>query len=276
MGREEWLLAESIAQELNHAEKALHEVDRLQCDGVANSNDPEDTRYELAEHALSWYVERSLRAIGALAERMGVASIANETTEARRDRVMLAKTDRQFEGELHCATLSLARACFAPLKAMTAAKSVTANDILLTILRSTGKIMAAKSPPKNEADVRNAVLEVCQLAFNDAVREVPIPKRVTHYKADISVGSLRSIIEFKFVDSRDQMKVALEGVYADMRAYHDREWESFYSVFYMTGPFYTQQEIDEEFLYVDADKTWQPIVVQGPGGRQRKAAAMQS
>lgn len=275
MGREEWLLAESIGQELDYAEQALREVDRLQCDGAANSDDPEDCRYELAEHALRWYVERSLRGIGALAERMGVASIAAETTEARRNSENLAQTDRQFEGEIHCSALTHARACFAPLLAMTAAKSVTAHDILRNILRSTGKILAAKIPPQNEAEVRNAVLEVCQLAFNDAVREVPIPKRVTHYKADIAVRSLRAVIEFKFVNSRDQMKVALEGVYADMRAYHHREWETFYSVFYMTGPYYTQQEIDEEFLYVDADKTWQPIVVQGPGGRRKKKGAGQ-
>jgi hypothetical protein len=270
MGREEWLLAESIAQELEQAQRALGEVDRLQHEGAAAGDDPEDSRYELAKHALSWYVERSLRSIGALAERMGIASIAVETTKAIRNRKNLAKTDREFEGEIHCAALSHARACFAPLAAMTAAKNVTAHDVLRTILRSTGKIMAMKGPPKNEAEVRNAVLEIFQLAFNDAVRDVPIPKRVSHYKVDIAVRSLRAAIEFKYVDSRDQMKIALEGVYADMRAYHDREWETFYSVFYMTGPYYTQEEIDEEFLYVDADKTWQPIVVQGPGSRRQK------
>lgn len=272
MGREEWLLAESIAKEIERAEHALHEVDGLQRDGTASSDDPEDDRYERAEKALAYYIDCSFRSIAALADRLGIGSIAEEARTARGRPGFLSSTERPYDGEIFSDALSQARSCFNPLRAMTTARAVTAQDVLRTILRSTGKIVADRGlTPKNEAEVRNEVLDVCRYAFADAKRETPIFKRITHYKADVTVQSLRAVVEFKFVDDRAEMKAALDGVYADMKGYKDMAWESFYSVFYMTGPFFTQQEIEEEFRYVDADKMWEPILIVGPGGRVKKA-----
>lgn len=272
MGREEWLLAERIAEDIGRAERALHEVDDLQQAGAANSDDPEDDCYERAEKALGYYVNCSFRSIAALADRLGVGSIAEEARVARVEPKFLCKVDRPYDGEIFSEALSLARSCFDPLRAMTTARAVTAQDVLRSILVNTGKIVGnCGLTPGNESEVRNAVLNVCQYAFADAKRETPIFKRITHYKADITVTSLRAVVEFKFVDTKAEMKAALDGVYADMKGYRDMAWESFYSVFYMTGPFFTQQEIDEEFRYVDADKAWEPILIVGPGGRVKKA-----
>ena len=272
MGREEWLLAESIENEIVRARRALNEVDGLQQEGAARDDDPEDDRYERAEAALSYYIECTFRSIAALADRLGIGSLAEEARSARAKPGYLTATDRPFDGEIFSEALSQAQSCFAPLRAMTTARAVTAQDVLRSILLSAGKIVQTRGlVPKNETDVRNAVLEVCQYAFPDAKRETPIFKRITHYKGDVTVQSLRAVVEFKFIDDRAEMKTALDGVYADMKGYRDMAWESFYSVFYMTGPFFTQYEIDEEFRYVDADKSWEPILIVGPGGRIKKA-----
>ncbi|HEL5321795.1 TPA: hypothetical protein UOJ11_001459 [Stenotrophomonas maltophilia] len=273
MRREDWLLAESVAKELERAEAALDEVDNLQRIGAANSDDPEDDRYQTAERTMVYYIDRAYRSIAALSERLGITTIAREVVAARADKDFLSRTDRSNEGDIHSAALSKAQSCFDPLKALTSARAVTAQDVLRTILQSSGKIAAARgTPPKNEADVRNAVLEVCEFAFNDAMRETPVAKRLTGYRIDLTVRSLRSAVEFKFIDKKSEMRTAIEGVYADMKGYRHPDWDSFYSVFYMTSPFYTQAEVDEEFRYVDADKSWEPIVVQGPGGRKPRVA----
>ncbi|MEX5402849.1 hypothetical protein VPH47_01240 [Stenotrophomonas sp. WED208] len=273
MGREDWLLAESIAKELERAETALDEVDNLIRIGAANNDDPEDDRYQTAEQTMVYYIDRAYRSIAALSERLGITTIAKEVVAARADKDFLSRTDRTNEGDIHSAALSKAQSCFDPLKALTSARAVTAQDVLRTILHSSGKIAAARStPPKNEADVRNAVLEVCGFAFNDAMRETPVAKRLTGYRIDLTVRSLRSAVEFKFIDKKSEMRAAIEGVYADMKGYRHPDWDSFYSVFYMTSPFYTQAEVDEEFRYVDADKSWEPIVVQGPGRRKPRVS----
>lgn len=270
MGREEWLLTESIIKQLERAEDALRKVDILEGHGAADPPDPHDDSYERATEALAYYIEGALRSIGALSERLGIQSITQETIKLRADRMSLKQTTRPFDFDIHSEPLSKAHSCFEPLQALTEARAVTAQDVLRTILRSSGKISSTGTVPTNEADVRNAVLAICQFAFNDAMRETPTPKRITSYRIDLTVRSLRSAVEFKFIDDKSEMRAALEGVYADIKGYKDPNWDSFYSVFYMTGPFYTQEEIDEEFRYVDVEKSWEPIVVVGPGARIKK------
>jgi hypothetical protein len=275
IGREEWLLAESIENELDQAQDALAKLDDLErYVNYKILNDPEDDRDDLARGALAFYIERALRAIGALADRLGVSSISREVTRARNDRSNLRSTSRPYEGEIHSEALSHARSCFSPLRAMTDAKAITAQTVLRNILSNTAVIVSAnKLVPKNESEVRNAVLQVCRYSFPDSIKEVGIPKIIKHYKGDIGVRSLRTMVEFKFVDSKEEMKSALDGVYADMKGYRHHDWDTFYGVFYMTGPFYIQEDVEREFEYVGADRTWTPLVVQGPGKRRSKTSA---
>ena len=72
--------------------------------------------------------------------------------------------------------------------------------------------------------------------------------------------------EYKFIDSREKAKQSLDELYTDMKGYSGRyDWRSFYAVLYMTGPFYSQKDVDEEFRVVRADLSWTPIVVVGAG-----------
>jgi hypothetical protein len=76
-----------------------------------------------------------------------------------------------------------------------------------------------------------------------------------------------------FIDSQQKAKNSLDEIYADMKGYVGRyDWRSFYAVFYMTSPFYTQKDVDEEFRLVRAELSWTPIVVVGQGARVAKAA----
>ena len=81
--------------------------------------------------------------------------------------------------------------------------------------------------------------------------------------------------QYKFIDSHADAKKALDETYADIKGYSGRyDWRSFYAIFYMTRPFYSQKAADEEFRLVKAELSWIPIVVVGAGGRttERKAA----
>jgi hypothetical protein len=149
---------------------------------------------------------------------------------------------------------------------MTDVAATTVHDVLATILRNTGKLVAQrKLTPSSETQVRNAMLEYIQLAFEDARKEIPISKKFKTYRADIGVPSLRAAIEYKYVKAANQMKSCLDGIYADMKGYGgDDAWRTFYAVFYMTGPFYRQDQVEEEFALVRADLNWTPILVLGP------------
>jgi hypothetical protein len=84
---------------------------------------------------------------------------------------------------------------------------------------------------------------------------------------------LTAAAEYKFIDSQQKAKNSLDEIYADMKGYVGLyDWRSFYAVFYMTSPFYTQKDVDEEFRLVRAELSWTPIVVVGQGARVAKAA----
>jgi hypothetical protein len=267
MGREEWLLSEAIEEELQLVYTALTKVDDKERSGY--QPDPDDERADSEYEVLAWHLEKSLRSIAVLAERLGVPSIEREIAELRKRK--LSETSRPYEGEIHSQIYSLASACFSPLKAMTDAHAVTAHTVLQNIIKSTAQIVQMTGvSPKNEADVRNAVLDVCRFAFPDAIKEVGIPQLLTSSRADIGVSSLRTVIEFKFVTEKNEMSNALKGVYSDMKTYRNPDWATFYGVFYMTQPFFNQDEVRREFTSVSADLSWTPFAISGFGGRLTK------
>ena len=88
-------------------------------------------------------------------------------------------------------------------------------------------------------------------------------------KFDMGVVSLKAVAEFKFVDSAADAKSALDHIYTDMKGYSgSSDWRSFYAVFYMTGPFLLQKDLDANFRLSNADRHWMAIAVQGPGTRR--------
>ncbi|WP_224727889.1 hypothetical protein [Escherichia coli] len=273
MGREEWLLAEAIEQELQLAYTALTKVDDRERYG--GMPDPDDDLDGIESEVLAWHLEKSLRSIAVLAERLGVPSIEREIALLRKRQ--LGETSRPYEGEIHSEVYSLASACFAPLKAMTDAHAVTAHTVLQNIIKNTAQIVQMRGvSPTNEADVRNAVLDVCRFAFPDAIKEVGIPQLLSSSRADIGVSSLRTVIEFKFVTEKNDMANALKGVYSDMKTYRSNDWDTFYGVFYMTKPFFNDDDVRREFTRVRADLSWTPFAISGFGGRLTKEEKAQA
>jgi hypothetical protein len=56
-------------------------------------------------------------------------------------------------------------------------------------------------------------------SFRDVTREIPVPKIFKTYKPDIGVPSLMVAAEYKFIDSHQEAKNALDEIYADMKGY---------------------------------------------------------
>jgi hypothetical protein len=125
----------------------------------------------------------------------------------------------------------------------------------------------------NEADVRRFVFEALRHVFPDIRAEAPISQISQKFIVDFAIPSLSVGIEYKFVDSLQEAKGALQGLYADMHGYQGGENQKFYAVIYCTRPTLTAAQIESEFRDVQAPESWKPIVVIGPGGRRRKKPA---
>lgn len=128
-----------------------------------------------------------------------------------------------------------------------------------------------KIEPSNEAEVRAEVYKTMIHVFPDTVKEIPITKVSKTYKPDIGVKRLKSAIEYKFVDSEEEAKTAIGGIFEDIQGYEGSDdWTTFYAVIYMTDNFLTQDQVKAEFKLSKVPHHWKPLVVYGKGKRKSK------
>jgi hypothetical protein len=148
------------------------------------------------------------------------------------------------------------------------------NSILLLeqILRGTPKMLFDRAiNPINEKEVRDEVYKTLIHVFPDTVREIPIAKVSGTYKPDIGIKRLKCAIEYKFVNSQKETKIAIGGIFEDINGYEgSADWTTFYAVIYMTDNFITQDQVEAEFKLSKAPHSWKPIVVFGKGNRKTK------
>jgi hypothetical protein len=278
MDIEEQLLAASIRDTIQNADLALVKYQHV-CEGNREDNIEEGDHAEALEEAerhLTFLIEKVFRDTAVLAERLLLPGYRKEVVRARQSFKDLTSTEMpSWDVAFHSPPLAAARTMFDSIATMVEGREVTGLRVFETILHNTPKIIERGGlDPSSEAEVRGAVRGVLQLAFRDVVREVPIPKSIKTYRPDIGVPSLMAAAEYKFIDSQQEAKAALDGIYADMRGYAGHyAWRSFYAVLYMTSNFYNQADVDHEFRLVKADLNWTPLVVIGPGARNTKRVA---
>jgi hypothetical protein len=275
MNMDEHLLAASIRDTIRKAESAVSRVFHLTAvDTVRPGHEGYHAMdVDAARSTLRFLVEKVFRDTGILAERMGLPRCRGDLMAKLRsfeDLAVLEETP--WDVGPHSAPLAAARVMYDSLAIMTEGREVTGLGVFETILESTPKIIQrAKLMPENEGQVREQIREVLGYAFRDVVREVPIPKNIKTYHPDIGVRSLMAAAEYKFIDKEAEAKAALDGIYADMHGYAGHsDWRSFYAVFYMTAPFYTQKDVEQEFRLVKAELSWTSMVLVGPGERKVK------
>jgi hypothetical protein len=275
MAIEEQLLAASVRNTIRDADRALTRYFHVSEGNTADNVDEGEHAEELDEARvhLQFLIEKVFRDTSILAERLGLPKYRKDVMRKMRSFKDLAETEvTPWDVMFHSPPLAAARSLYGSLAVMTEGREVTGLGVFETILANTPKIIdRAGLSPSSEAQVREAVREVLQFSFRDVVREIPLAKNLKVYKPDIGVRSLMAAAEYKFIDSETEAKTALDGIYADMRGYSGHpEWRSFYAVFYMTSPFYTQKDVDAEFELVKADLSWKPVVLVGPGKRKGK------
>jgi hypothetical protein len=227
------------------------------------------------EELLAHYVKKLFRDTKLLAERLGAASMVADIQEATPSFDNASATTMSSEGDLESRHIGVAVQFFESLEALTDGKDVTGLSIFENILHSTPKIISAFNlQPKDEKAVQAAMGTALRFAFPDVVPEISVPKNFKVYRGDFGVRSLHALVEYKFIDSLDEAKTALDGTFTDMKGYGGTfEWRHFYAVYYMTDTYLTQKEVDAAYKLVRADRNWTPLVVVGRGARVKKGNA---
>ncbi|MBX3429978.1 MAG: hypothetical protein KF779_10380 [Hyphomonadaceae bacterium] len=271
VGQEERLLSLSIANILAEAAGDENAV-------VALDGDP-DMVEELWEvqASLQFKLDRAFREMRMLTDRLGLKSLGAEIARYCQETPSFSEVEPFpfSEPGKYAPSLRQARIYFDSLSAMTLGTRVSGLEVFKTILRNSGAIIAARGlEPKNEKEVEKAIYQVVSWCFHDAVAQMTIPQLVKNYKPEFGVRSLMAAAEYKFATTEQEVKIALDGFYSDMRGYSgSHEWRNFFAVLYTTEPLLHQQKLEAEFAGVGADKNWAAILVTGPGAKAKKAKA---
>jgi hypothetical protein len=148
-------------------------------------------------------------------------------------------------------------------------------EIVRRIVKNTAQVVAlAPAPPASEADIQRALHAHLRVGFPDARREAAVAQPTKTYKPDIAIDSLRTAIEVKFADSEEKAKVALGGLYEDMKGYAgDRAYTTFTAVVFMNDAYISQDVLDAEAARVGVLKDWRIYVAVGTSANKLKKAA---
>lgn len=219
---------------------------------------------------LEYYTRSIFRDLRLLAEALNLANIREEIALAEKSHGNLQAMDLDTETPQQWAVaLRDAHQYFNSLKALTDSKAPEALAAFHNMIDRSCQIIADFGlNPENETQVRNRILKTIKYAFPDARKEKDAPNLIANFRMDVAVPSLKAVAEYKFADTEDEVKKCLEGIYADMVGYGGSgDWQHFFAVIYMTGPYVTQRQVEQEFKHLNVRANWTPVVVVGRGER---------
>ena len=270
-------LLECIDEYISKARGSINAIENAS-HNLNSENDFQDQEHELYTLELEYFLKHIYTSLCVLLESLGLTMTLEQLKqEFNKNRKDLTKLNMiPYVGELNSVVLDVLRPYYLSLSELLGVKVDNTKDDgkrLEKILWNTSKVVKDRNiEPKDEAQVRKCVYELLIHFFPDTIREIPICQVTKTYKPDIGVRSLKTAIEYKFADSESEVKTAIGGFYEDMRGYSGSEdWKKFYAVVYMTDAFVTLEQIKAEFKHTSADENWKPILVQGKGGRTKKA-----
>ena len=100
-------------------------------------------------------------------------------------------------------------------------------------------------PPQNEEEVHNRIELALRCAYPDMKRKPAISQPIKNFEPDTGIPSLRTLIEYKFVDCDTDAKRVADEILADTRAYEDPAWSQFIFVIYETKRFRSPHEWED-------------------------------
>jgi hypothetical protein len=89
-------------------------------------------------------------------------------------------------------------------------------------------------PPSDESELHVRVEAILRCVFPDLLSKPPLAKPIKNFIPDTGVPSLQALIEYKFVESEDDVKRVADEVLADTRGYVSKEWKEFIYLIYET------------------------------------------
>jgi hypothetical protein len=148
-----------------------------------------------------------------------------------------------------------------------ATSSSTVTKDLIEILRATIYSITDQDcfghPPGREADVHNRIEAVLRCVFPTLVHKPPIAKPIKNFEPDTGLPTVNTLVEYKFVSTKEEVKRVADEVLADTRGYTSKDWNRFIFVIYETKRLKSEIQWAELMKASGVGEDTQVIVISG-------------
>ncbi len=117
--------------------------------------------------------------------------------------------------------------------------------------------------PCREADVHDRIEELLGCYYNRLARKPRINKPITGFDADTGLPEIKTLIEYKYVDSRDTSKRVIQELLADIGGYQSKTYDRFVFVVYETQRFNRDDEWRDAIDSANPNNTVEVVLLKG-------------
>lgn len=146
---------------------------------------------------------------------------------------------------------------------------------LLQIIRDIHYVITDKvlfrTTPSNEKDVHLRIEGILKCVFPDLKHKPTLTKQIKNFEPDTGIPSIETLIEYKFLSSKEDIAAIADQVLADTRGYTSRDWNHFLYVIYETNRFRTEKDWSQFLTQSGVPENTTIVVLSGePPKRKRK------
>jgi hypothetical protein len=171
-------------------------------------------------------------------------------------------------GEVYLFAADPLRRFVASLEGVYGLKSLhVVSKAVVDVLRGTQYAITDRNcfaePPASEADVHHRVEAVLKCIFPDLRHTPPIPKAVKNFRPDTGLPSMRTLVEYKFIQEKADIDRVADEILADTRGYTSGDWDCFIFLIYETRRLKPEREWNDLLRECGTALNTQAIVICG-------------
>lgn len=106
-------------------------------------------------------------------------------------------------------------------------------NLVIQMIRHTEYAMEAHNKyPRDETDLHKFIENILKPAYPDLLSKPPLPKPIKNFVPDTGIPSLRLLIEYKYLYSKEDASRVADEILADTAGYKSKDWVYFFLVIY--------------------------------------------
>jgi hypothetical protein len=205
----------------------------------------------------SWEIELCFIQLQAIAEALGLEQfrkmIEVEYSDRKSSKHGLLESGITPDGDPYSIALSKIRQFANVLESFfPGSRNTLIEKELLHIIRDVHYVITDKSlfhtTPSSEKDVHLRIEGILKCVFPDLKHKPSLTKQIKNFEPDTGIPSIETLIEYKFLSSKDDVGAIADEILADTRGYSSKDWKHFVYVIYETHRFRTEKDWN---LFID-------------------------